>query len=194
MLPFKFMPFFAINFCSTHIHVIFVYLYTYICVCVFLDITCSVCIMLLYACPEGLPCITKLCSSTQKMISPVLSIQWLFLVLWVGLWPCGVFQIHFGTHIAFIQLMFRQLCWWDFMGVGSDITRRQSHNKLWSGFFHLSLPSSLMFPWKWDGLYNSILVGCGFLFWSFSVARTRFLDEGLGVHLCVDIRTRFDCC
>lgn len=52
------------------------------------------------------------CSSLGKAISPTCSISLLPLVLWVGLWPCGLFLLHFGMSIICLdQLMFKTSCW-----------------------------------------------------------------------------------
>lgn len=46
--------------------------------------------------------------------------------LCVGLRPPGLFLAHINMTIGalLVQLMFRELCWWDFTGVDSNITRR----------------------------------------------------------------------
>jgi hypothetical protein len=55
----------------------------------------------------------------DKTLSPALSIR---------LRPPRLSPVHFTISIvpAFVQLTFRQLCWWDFMGLSSDITEK--HN------------------------------------------------------------------
>ena len=51
-------------------------------------------------------------SSLGKAISPTCSIPLLPLVLWVGLWLCRLFLLHFGMSIICLdQLMFKTSCW-----------------------------------------------------------------------------------
>jgi hypothetical protein len=55
--------------------------------------------------------------------------------LCVGLRPPGLFLAHINMTIGalLVQLMFRELCWWDFTGVDSNITRRHDFStNLWS--------------------------------------------------------------
>lgn len=103
------------------------------------------------------------------------------------------FPVHFGMSIfILIQLMFRQSCWWGFMSVTSDITRRQNfttnslihwllksfctlfHNVPWAldeGVFYRCV------HWDW-AVQLCILIGWDFLSWSLSVAKRSFLAGG----------------
>lgn len=60
-------------------------------------------------------------------------------VLCVGMRPSRLSPTHLACLlIVSVQFVFRQSCWWDFMGVASYITRRQDHSK----FLH---PLALIF-------------------------------------------------
>lgn len=60
-----------------------------------------------------------------KIISLILNIPYLPGVLCVGLYPHGLSPAHVGiSTVVLVLLLFRQACWWDFMGVTLDITRR----------------------------------------------------------------------
>lgn len=101
-----------------------------ICVYVFINITCSVCIMLIvYVFRSdhlGLG-IQLVCFFLGKTTSTP-SFSQLPIVLWIELRSHKIFCIHSGmfANITLDQLMFRRSCWWDFMGVVSDVTVR--HN------------------------------------------------------------------
>lgn len=85
------------------------------------------------------------CSSLGKAVSfPTVSLS--SIILCVDLRPPGLSPMHFGTSTdtVFVQVMFRQSCWWDFLGVASHITRRLDHSKL-PDPLHL-FPK----PWIWE--------------------------------------------
>lgn len=69
-------------------------------------------------------------------------------VLCAVLIPCGLYPMHFGMSIVvvLVQFVFGQSHWWHFMGVASDITRRDNLTQIpWSsGSWNLVL-SSVMF-------------------------------------------------
>ena len=128
-------------------------------------------------------------------------------VLCVELKFCDPSSTHLGMSV--VQLMFRQPCWCDFMGVASDVTWRQSYSKPpdpsalnsllpWPTVVHPSLPQFFWKPkcgelfyrcihWEW-ALYLRIWISC-FLLRSPSIVKRLFLDEGWRMHLFVTIRT-----
>lgn len=114
------------------------------------------------------------CSCWGKSIFLTPNIPCLPVVLHVGRRPYGLFPTHFGMSVGVIlvQLMLiMQLCWWDFMGVASHITRRHS---ITADFLILALPGFLthlvhcFLSLKYGSCFIDLWVGAGLhysVFW-----------------------------
>lgn len=91
--------------------------------------------------------------------------------------------------VNLIQVMFRKPCWWDFLCVSSDISKRYNLTSkflfLWllqcfySLFHYDPWPSGCTYiRWNWD-LQLYILIGYNFLYCSPSVAKRTFTTKNL---------------
>ena len=58
-----------------------------------------------------------------KIVSPALSISYLPIAHCLMFRPVGSIPIRMSIAVVFIQFTFRQSCWWEFMGVASDVSR-----------------------------------------------------------------------
>lgn len=134
------------------------------------------------------------CSFLRKGISPTLGIPWLLVFLYVGMRHCGISITHFCISILiFVQLMFRQSLWRDFMVIASPSLGDTIYNLIAKSvnLWHISpvWPSSSMFSkcrnWAVSTRFQSSSFWLFFFFFlrqkqtvSSSVAKRIFLDEG----------------
>lgn len=102
------------------------------------------------------------CSSLGKATCRTPSFPPLPLVLW-RVETSGLSPVQFGvfTGVLLVQLMFRESCWWDFMGMASDVSGRHSLTAkfsliLWLLQFLPCLPVSL----RW-GCFVDMSIGTG---------------------------------
>lgn len=124
------------------------------------------------------------------------------LVLCVRMDPSAT-ATYFGTSLLLIHLIFRQSCWWDILGVASDITRRPSLTTNSLVLWLLPSFQPLLYSDSWALVCGNALwmqssgrgsqpqFGCAFLSWSPSVIRRTVLDAGWGLYLSVDKRQMF---
>ena len=146
-------------------------------------------------------CIINWCALSQRLFFWLFSVLQLPVVFCVGLRFPKLSLVNFNMSIVeFVHLMFRQSCWWDFVGVAYDIIKKQNLTRtLWSSASRIFLFNLPQYSWA---LGAWIFCGCihkdrapqfynlnfCFMWWSLCVTKRIFSDERSRLNLFVGVR------